>query len=105
MRHTHLHPLTLVATIALLVAAAAHAEPDESGYGQQRHARRGPPPQALEACEALVEGDACAFTGRNDEQLNGTCFSPRDEILACRPEGHQGRGHGKGNGQRGETQE
>lgn len=104
MRTTHLHNLALIALLTVVGATVACAEPDDSGYGNQR---RGPPPQALEACEALVEGDPCSFTGRNEEQLSGNCFSPREDILACRPEGHEGRGHGqgKGYGRRGEGQQ
>ena len=105
MRHTRLQQLILIGTITLLGTMATHADSDEPGYGKQQNARRGPPPQALEACEALVEGDPCSFTGRYDEELNGTCFSPRDDILACRPEGHKGRGEGRGYGQRGATQD
>ncbi|MFW2403926.1 MAG: hypothetical protein ACN4GT_04095 [Gammaproteobacteria bacterium] len=104
MRTTPLKNLTLLAMLALVGATAAYAESNDSGYGQQRQARRGPPPQALEACEALIEGDACSFTGRNDEVLNGTCFSPREDILACRPEGHEGRGR-HGNGPRDDSQQ
>lgn len=98
MRTIHLQKLTMIAMLALVGATGASAESDDSGSGQQRQGRRGPPPQALEACEAMVEGDPCSFTGRNEEQLNGTCFSPREDILACRPEGHEGRQHGHGNG-------
>ncbi|MBT8440895.1 MAG: hypothetical protein KJO76_00805 [Gammaproteobacteria bacterium] len=98
MRTIYLNKLALIAMLTLVGSNAAYAESDDSGYGNQRQGRRGPPPQALEACEALVEGDPCSFTGRNEEQLNGSCFSPREDILACRPEGHEGRGHRRGQG-------
>lgn len=63
----------------------AHAEPGERGSG-----RRGPPPEALEACVGKAEGDVCTFTGRRGD-ANGTCFvPPRDgEALACKPENHR----------------
>jgi len=49
----------------------------------------GPPPEAVEACASLSEGDACSFTGRRRDNVQGTCFvPPEDEAgLACRPEG------------------
>lgn len=73
---------------ATLASAAAVAEPGERGE------RRGPPPEALEACESLAEGDSCSFTGREGEALNGRCFlPPRDDAeLACRPDNAPPRG-------------
>ena len=49
----------------------------------------GPPPEAIEACAELSEGDACSFTGRRDDDVKGTCIvSPRgDEGFVCAPEG------------------
>ena len=43
------------------------------GGGQQH---KGPPPQAIEACQGKSAGSACSFTGRNGEALSGTCFAP-----------------------------
>ena len=59
--------------------------------------RSGPPPEAIESCAALAEGDACSFSGRNDEQVNGVCFAPKGAELACKPDDHSDRGgqHGK----------
>ena len=50
--------------------------------------RRGPPPQALEACNSLAEGDACSFEGRRG-QASGSCIVvPTEETaLACKPSG------------------
>lgn len=53
--------------------------------------RRGPPPEAIEACENLNEGDACSFSGRDNSEMSGVCFAPSDRELACKPEGHEGR--------------
>ena len=60
-------------------------EPDNTSNSNKR---RGPPPEALEACSDLGEGAACSFTGRRGEVI-GMCFAPpRDEsMLACAPEG------------------
>ncbi len=47
---------------------------------------KGPPPEAIEACQNAEQGDACSFEGR-DGVLQGTCFSPREDLpLACRPD-------------------
>lgn len=56
------------------------------GGGGRPH---GPPPEAIEACADLSEGDACSFTGRRDDVIEGTCIVPRSEKeeLACAPEG------------------
>ena len=69
---------------ALILATASLANPDV-----ENPQRRGPPPEALEACADLAEGSACYFTGRRGEELAGVCFVPPrdDSILACRPDG------------------
>lgn len=51
--------------------------------------RRGPPPEALEACAALQSGDACVVD-TPDGELTGSCLAPpndEDAPLACVPEG------------------
>ena len=95
----------LIATLALGMASIAGAQtPPSQPNGQgatatpKPHHRR-PPPQAIEACDGKKAGDACTFTGREGEQLSGTCFSPPaheskdasegqgqgDRPMACRP--------------------
>ena len=81
------------------------ADDDSRGQG---NGRRGPPQEALEACASGSAGDACSFTGRNNQQMSGTCFAPQEKKLACKPAGHNrrgkqggqrnGRGYGQGNG-------
>ena len=82
------------------------------GGGQGGGERRGPPPQAIEACQGKSSGAPCSFVGRNDAERTGTCFTPNaDRPLACRPTGggnhqggqgtRQGTG-GQGSGGRGE---
>jgi len=70
--------------LALPPAFAASAGDEPRGRGHQ-----GPPPEALEACSGQAEGDACSFTGRRDDTINGTCLNPphREDTLACVPEG------------------
>jgi len=82
--------LTLSVILAThLSASIANAQPDHQS-GQ----RRGPPPQAIEACEDQVAGAVCAFSGRRGD-VSGTCISPPDGQgeLACAPEGGPPRGH------------
>jgi hypothetical protein len=79
--HQHIY-LTAVAGGALVgfgLVTLAGAAPEE---------RRGPPPEAIAACEDQVEGSDCAveFRGRTVE---GTCVGgpDTDAPLACMPEG------------------
>jgi hypothetical protein len=83
-----------------------------SGSGERHH---GPPPEAVAACQDKTSGAACSFTGRQNEKLNGTCFSPparepgasgasgqgssghAERPLACRPD-RGGAGGGRGPG-------
>ena len=55
-----------------------------------REAGKGPPPEALESCRGKAAGAACSFTGRQNENLAGTCFMPPEGkgggALACRPD-------------------
>lgn len=55
---------------------------------ENRGRPHGPPPEAVEACANLAEGDACSFSGRRGE-VEGTCIVPPqdEETLACAPEG------------------
>src|SRR5262245_58668190 len=71
---------TLVALFSITGARSAEAEGP----------RRGPPPEAIAACEDLEQGDACSVT-HDERTLEGTCEETPDGALACRPEG--GRGH------------
>ncbi len=67
---------------AMLSASLSYAQP--GGHGRPQ----GPPPEAIEACSGLAEGDACSFSGPRGN-VEGTCIvPPRDEeTLACAPEG------------------
>lgn len=66
--------------------------------------RRGPPPEAFEACAELSEGDSCNMTGRRGEALRGICIVPGDDdvTVVCLPENAPQRGAG---GVRGEGAE
>lgn len=88
-----LRDITLATVLAsYLVSGIANAE-----NNQQSGKRRGPPPQAIEACADQTEGETCSFTGRRSEEVTGTCIVPRgdEESLACAPEGGPPNGHGE----------
>ncbi len=65
--------------LLLLGAATAMAQPTSAGQQKgngEEHEHRGPPPQAIAACNGKAAGAACSFTGRENQSLTGTCFSP-----------------------------
>ena len=70
-------------TIAI-VALSASANADNDG---RERARRGPPPEALEACASGATGDICSFAGRRGETVSGTCEARHSDELVCFPEG------------------
>ena len=67
----------------MVSASVSYAAPGDRGRPQ------GPPPEAIQACADLSQGDACSFTGRRDDVVSGTCIvlPSGDEGLACAPEG------------------
>jgi hypothetical protein len=76
---------TMLAVLLLLHASLATTASARPGGGE---GRRGPPPEAIEACEGKSANDPCSFTGRRDDTIEGTCFAPPDiDQLACAPEG------------------
>ncbi len=72
---------------AMAFSSASHAAPGAGG-------KKGPPPEAIEACADLSEGDACSFTGPRDDELTGTCKSlpGGEEKRVCAPEGAPDQG-------------
>ncbi len=68
-----------IAVLAFVYASSAIADQGD----KPRH--RKAPKVAIEACAAMVEGDPCAFEGRDGEAVEGTCFLPPERSLACRP--------------------
>ena len=92
---------TLILATTVCTTVFAQSVFAERGNGQNS-GRRGPPPEAIEACGGQSEGASCSFTGRNAEQLSGVCFAPQDRDLACKPDGHdERRNEQQGNGDRG----
>ena len=86
-KRTLIRSITLALTLGSIGAATALAEPSS-------RERRGPPPEAVTACEALAEESSCSFVGRRSETITGVCLRPpRDDssTLACVPNDHQRR--------------
>jgi hypothetical protein len=74
----------LLLVAAGMVTAAVFAQP-QPPQGGASGARRGPPPEALKACEGRKSGDACSFTSPRGK-AEGSCWAPdTSKPLACRP--------------------
>lgn len=75
--------LFLIAICLLLMSAATACA---GAAGEDRNGgRRGPPPEALIACETLSQGTSCSFAGHQGEQVSGNCQVGRDEQVARPP--------------------
>lgn len=75
----------ILSVLALWAADSALASGSDT-LSNDKHAHRGPPPEAVEACEGLEEGDDCSFNARG-HSIEGTCRFGRseDDPLACMP--------------------
>lgn len=75
-------------TVALFFLVLASLATMACAQPNRGEGRRGPPPEAIEACAGKSADDPCSFTGRRDDTIEGTCFAPHDvDELACAPEG------------------
>jgi hypothetical protein len=81
----------MAAPISAGLATPSSAELAAPVYAERGH-RRGPPPEALEACAAAEEDAACGFTSPRGDEVAGTCLEKREQLV-CVPEGGR-RGHG-----------
>jgi hypothetical protein len=74
--------------VTCVITQAAYAQPG----GDDRGGRRGPPPEAYEACADLAAGDSCEMSGRKGDTLQGSCIVPKDKegTLVCAQEGNPG---------------
>lgn len=73
----------VVAVLFSVLAGQVAAKPRK-----QEGQRKGPPPEAIEACANLQEGDAVTFETRRGDTLSGTCMMIDDQLAAV-PEGHK----------------
>lgn len=77
-----------------LMLGEAHATDSQqppSGPGGQPPS---PPPEAIAACKGKSAGTQASFTGRNGEQITGTC-QQIGSVLALRPDHMPAGGPGK----------
>lgn len=72
---------TAVFLITIILASARTDAEEEKSEEEKR-----PPREAVEACETASEGDACSFSGREGENVSGSCAAPPERPLACRPD-------------------
>lgn len=68
----------------MTICVASSAQSSESILSNLQAERRGPPPQAFEACTDKAEGDSCQFEGRHG-LVEGVCKT-RKEQLVCVPD-------------------
>ena len=76
------HPSTLRASLFCALAFASSLLWSQPSGSQTEH--RGPPKEALQACNASKSGQDCSFTSPRGA-VNGSCFAPEGKPLACRP--------------------
>lgn len=67
--------------------------------GRQSMRRRGPPPQATEACQGKNAQAACSFVTPRGDTISGTCRRLPDNKFACVPANRRPPGGAQG-GQR-----
>ncbi len=80
MNKQELVRVALAVTLLSLVAISGWA----SGQGGPGGGKKGPPPEAIEACEGKSVGDSVEFTGRRGETVEATC-QEKDGQLAAVP--------------------
>ena len=86
--HKQNHPMRRITLLCLLATGLTFSNASLAQKGE----RKGPPQEALTACEGLARNAQCTFTGR-DGEMSGVCLTPSDDKpLACRPEGDNRRG-------------
>jgi hypothetical protein len=49
---------------------------------QRSERRKGPPPEAIEACESLQEGDSVSFETRHGDTIDAQCLIVDDVLVA-----------------------
>ena len=69
----------------LLVSLSVHADFSHSS-SKEGGERRGPPKEAVSACEGEKSGATCSFSGREGREVAGSCWAPNESLpLACKP--------------------
>ncbi|MGB2691428.1 MAG: hypothetical protein WBB48_07765 [Thermodesulfobacteriota bacterium] len=73
------------------------AQNDDDGHPGKGN-RHGPPPEAVEACQAQSVGDTCAFISSEGDSFEGICEIMRGDVIACLPDNRPPHGKGKPGG-------
>jgi len=76
-------------SVAIVIAQA------NDGGSPEKDKRRGPPPEAVEACEAQSVGYTCSFMSPQGDVIEGVCEIMPGDIIACLPDNRPP--HHKGN--------
>lgn len=77
--------LVILGAAIMSLNLVARAEPPNGGEGS----RRGPPPEAFEACTGAAEGEACSVDTPHGT-LEGICKQhPDGDGLLCVPNNHR----------------
>jgi tRNA A-37 threonylcarbamoyl transferase component Bud32 len=73
-----------LALVLLSLGAGAQGPDGDGPPSGQNGGRRGPPPQAYEACEGQAEEASCSFPTPNGSQ-SGSCLTMEDGRMSCIP--------------------
>ena len=65
----------------------ALAQQDDAPERRPGDKRRGPPPEAVAACEVQNVGEVCSFESPRGDLILGMCENTRAGVMACVPEG------------------
>lgn len=82
--------LNLLAYIAFTAASVSLSTQSIAEQNRQSDNRRGPPPEAIEACSGMQSGDSVSFTTPRGDTLTATCETIQGQLVAV-PEGHRGK--------------
>lgn len=78
--------MKIISQLVLFVLLTSTATALAGDFDMQERRRRGPPPEALDACSDKSQGDYCTFEAPHGT-VEGTCWAPREDLpLACRPD-------------------
>lgn len=72
----NLKSLTQATLATAIIAGSAFALAGDGNRGSDRE-RRGPPPEAFEACASAAQGDVCEVQTRRGDVRTGECRIPR----------------------------
>lgn len=87
MKNSKILAALILAGMTAMATAQTNSPPNGgNGQGGESGGRKGPPPQAISACQGQSSGAPCSFVGRHNNSLTGNCYTPdANHPLACRP--------------------